>query len=272
MQPIRDEARFWRNPVLPDTEMLTARYYAQKFAPHWHEEYVIPIIQVGAQSYRYRGTRFVSGAGSISAINPGEIHTCERASDDGWAYRAFYPTVAWMQALASDIAGRKVDVPVLPGSVIEDVEVAAKLTTAHRLLEIAADPLIAETALTEAFSLLLTRHALSGPEVQCVHPDSARVETMKARLTADLTEQVTLSDLAEAVGLSPFYATRLFSGSVGMPPHAWRNQVRLNRAQALLRKGVSATEVAAIVGFADQSHFTRHFKRAFGVAPGRWGL
>jgi AraC-like DNA-binding protein len=272
MQTIRDDARFWRSPLLPDAEMLTAEYYAQEFAPHWHDGFAIPIIQLGAQSYRYCGSRCVAAAGSIAAINPGEIHTGERATDNGWAYRAFYPSIAWMQGLASDITGLPAAVPWLPGCVIEDREVAEKLTIAHRLLEMGADPLIAETALTSAFALLLARHAQSNPQSRTMHPDGARLEMMKAQLTADLTEAISLSELAETVGLSPFYATRLFSRTVGMPPHAWRNQVRLNRAQGLLRKGVPVTDVATAVGFTDQSHFTRHFKRAYGVAPGRWRL
>ena len=156
----RDDARFWRSPLLPDTELLTAEYFTQEFAPHWHEGFAIPIIQAGAQSYRYRGSRCVAGAGCIAAINPGEIHTGERATDNGWAYRAFYPSVTWMQQLSSDIAGRLVDVPWLPDGVIEDVDVAAKLAIAHRMLETGADPLATETALTGAFVLLLSRYEI----------------------------------------------------------------------------------------------------------------
>jgi AraC-like DNA-binding protein len=81
---------------------------------------------------------------------------------------------------------------------------------------------------------------------------------------------VQLAELAGAVGLSPFHAARLFAQSTGLPPHAWRNQVRLQRALVPLRAGVSVTEVAAASGFTDQSHFTRHFRRMFGVPPGRW--
>jgi AraC-like DNA-binding protein len=55
-----------------------------------------------------------------------------------------------------------------------------------------------------------------------------------------------------------------------LPPHAWRNQVRLQRSLAPLREGVSVADVAAASGFTDQSHFTRHFRRMFGVPPGRW--
>ncbi|MDC8756432.1 AraC family transcriptional regulator [Janthinobacterium fluminis] len=266
----RDAARFWRSPLLPDVELLTAEYFAQEFAPHWHEGYAIPVIQAGAQSYRYRGARCVAGAGSIAAINPGEIHTGERATDNGWAYRAFYPSLEWMQQLSSDMAGCAVGVPWLPDGAIEDGEVAFQLGRAHRLLEAGADDLAAQTVLTGAFALLLSRYARTCAPLQTIHPDAVRVELMKAALSAHLTEPMTLSDLAAAVGLSPFYTARLFSRMVGMPPHAWRNQLRLNRAQGLLRQGCSVTEVAASVGYADQSHFTRHFKRAFGVAPGRW--
>lgn len=268
----RDNARLWRSPLLPDAELLTAQYYAQEFAPHWHEGFSIPVIQTGAQSYRYRGSQCIAGVGSIAAINPGEIHTGERATDNGWTYRAFYPSVQWMRALASSMSGHPMDVPWLPDGAIHDPEVAAKLGVAHRLLETQADTLMAESALTEAFALLLSRYARNRVQTQSLQPDAVRVERMKALMAEDVTAPLPLSALATAVGLSPFYAARLFSRSVGMPPHAWRNQVRLNRAQTLLRRGVSVTEVAAAQGFTDQSHFTRHFKRAFGVAPGRWQM
>jgi AraC-like DNA-binding protein len=269
-QIFHDTARYWRSPLLPDTELLTAEYYGQEFAPHWHEAFAIPVIQAGAQSYRYRGGRRIASAGCIAAINPGEVHTGERATDFGWAYVAFYPSAEWMRGIASDLAGRTVDVPCLPDDAIADAEVCARLGYAHRLLEDRAEPLIAETALIAAFAMLLSRHARVRPQVSQLHIDVRRVALLKLRLAEDLCEALTLTELAEIAGLSPFHVARLFSRTVGMPPHAWRNQLRLNRAQGLLRQGRSVTETASATGFADQSHFARHFKRAYGVAPGRW--
>ncbi len=201
-----DEARFWRSPLLPDAELLTAEYFAQEFAPHWHEGFSIPVIQSGAQTYRYRGARCLAAVGSIAAINPGEVHTGERATEHGWAYRAFYPSVAWMQQLSADMTGGPVGIPWLPDGVIEDAEVSSHLAMAHRLLETAADPLAAENALTTGFALLLSRYARTRPSLQSVLPDAARVELMKAKLSADLDQSMSLSDLAGEVGLSPFYA------------------------------------------------------------------
>ena len=267
---LRDDARYWRSPLLPDAELLNAQYYEQEFAPHWHDGYSIPVITSGAQTYRYRGGLRLASVGCIAAINPGEVHTGERATDFGWTYRAFYPSAEWMRKLASDIAGREVDMPWLLGDVIEDAEVAGRLAHAHCLLEDGSDPLAAETALTSSFALLLQRYARARPEAPRLLSDEARVAAMQERLAADLAEPVSLSQLAQAVGLSAFHATRLFSAHVGMPPHAWRNQLRLNRALGLLRQGMNVTDAAAATGFTDQSHFTRHFKRAYGAPPGRW--
>lgn len=267
-----DDARFWRSPLLPDAELLTAEFFDQEFAPHWHDGFSIPVIQAGAQTYQYRGTRCLASARCIAAINPGEVHTGERATENGWAYRAFYPSLAWMQNLASDIAGHRVSTPWLVDGVIHDPEVAARLTLAHQMLEQNAAPLSAETALITAFAMLLKRHSVLPPDVHVLHADTQRLRLLQAKLAEELTIPVTLTELAAVVGLSPFHVARLFSRGVGMPPHAWRNQLRLNRAQGLLRQGWSATDVAAAVGFADQSHFGRHFKRAFGATPGRWQL
>ncbi len=269
-QTFHDAARYWRSPLLPDAELLTAEYYEQEFSPHWHESYSIPVIQNGAQTYRYRGALRLAGTDSIAAINPGEVHTGERATDHGWAYRAFYPSTEWMRRLASDIAGRQVDAPWLPDDSIKDADVATRLAHAHRMLEAGADMLAAESALTTAFALLIARHARTRPQLSALHTDGTRVAVMQAKLSEDLAAPLTLTQLAAVVGLSSFHAARLFSASVGMPPHAWRNQLRLSRALGMLRQGMSVADVAAATGFTDQSHFTRHFKRAYGAAPGRW--
>ena len=132
------------------------------------------------------------------------------------------------------------------------------------------DPLAAETALIDAISTLIVRHAICHPEASRPCADPPRVALMKERLAADLVEPLSLTELAAQVGLSPFHAARLFTQATRMPPHAWRNQLRLQRALGPLRDGVPVADVAAACGFTDQSHFTRHFRRMFGVPPGRW--
>ena len=62
----------------------------------------------------------------------------------------------------------------------------------------------------------------------------------------------------------------MFRAEVGVPIHRYRKLVRVSRAMEQLRKGICPSEVAAAVGFCDQSHMTRAFRQLIGVAPGAY--
>jgi len=79
-----------------------------------------------------------------------------------------------------------------------------------------------------------------------------------------------IAEIATVAGMSREGFTRRYAREFGMPPHARRLIIRLNDARAMLRGGESLAGVAAELGFADQSHFGRHFRAAFGAAPGAY--
>ncbi|MDR3398032.1 MAG: AraC family transcriptional regulator [Pandoraea sp.] len=279
IQPFRNAPLYWRSTLVPGGDMLTAEYNDHTFAPHWHDGYTFACIVEGAERYAYRGGEHVADAGSVAVIHPGEVHTGARETDFGWRYRVFYLPVSFVQGvqrqLSHPLPGLVSPDDALPWfgeDVIYDSQAMQRLIAAHRLLQTGADPLMAESVLIEAVSMMLIRHAQAHLPQTPVHRDAVRVETMKARLSADLTEPLSLTALAEAVDLSPFHAARLFSRETGLAPHAWRNQLRLVRALPALRAGASATDVAVAQGFNDLSHFTRYFRRAFGVSPGKWSV
>ncbi|MBI1877856.1 MAG: helix-turn-helix transcriptional regulator, partial [Chloroflexi bacterium] len=72
--------------------------------------------------------------------------------------------------------------------------------------------------------------------------------------------------------LSPFHLLRAFRAELGLPPHAYLTQIRIERAKALLAQGWPVAQVAFETGFADQSHLTKRFKGIVGVAPGQYLL
>ncbi|KAF1064653.1 AraC family transcriptional regulator [Burkholderia gladioli] len=266
----RNDAHYWRSALIPGADMVTARFTDHAYSPHWHEAYTISLIEGGAERYDYRGTRHVADAGSLPIINPGEIHTGSSAADAGWQCRTFYLPTGFVRQVADEAGLAGTEPPWFGSDIIRDPDLARRALRAHRALEAGADRLAAESMLLDAVSTLLVRYAQARPPSRPIGQDGARVARMKARMLDDLTASLELSVLAEAVGLSKFHALRIFTREVGMAPHAWRNQVRLSRASDALRSGASATEVSAAFGFADQSHFSRHFKKVHGVSPGRW--
>lgn len=83
-----------------------------------------------------------------------------------------------------------------------------------------------------------------------------------------LAEEIPLGVLATVAGLSPFHFCRIFKQSIGLSPHRYLVQQRVERARELILSGQRRiSDVAVSVGFCDQSHLTAHFKRTYGVTP-----
>lgn len=84
-------------------------------------------------------------------------------------------------------------------------------------------------------------------------------------------EEISLESLARHVGQSPFHFARAFKDAVGYAPHQYLIRQRVERAKQMLLVGRrSPAEVAGEVGFCDQSHLTRHFKRVTGTTPSQF--
>ena len=93
----------------------------------------------------------------------------------------------------------------------------------------------------------------------------------KSILLENLEGDISISQVAEACGLSRGYFIRAFRETTGMTPYQWLLGERINRARALLRtSNAPLAEVAIACGFADQSHFTRVFATVVGTTPGQW--
>ena len=88
--------------------------------------------------------------------------------------------------------------------------------------------------------------------------------------SSSIAHAVTLDEIAAIAGLSRFHFLKAFTAQFGLTPHAYQIHLRIERSLPLLRQGMSLTQVAETMGFNDQSHFIRHFKRIMGVTPGQY--
>ncbi len=98
----------------------------------------------------------------------------------------------------------------------------------------------------------------------------AQMRVVLDYLNAHLDRNIQLAELADLVELSQFHFLRLFRAACGKTPHQYLVERRVEVAKSiLLRENVPLAEVAYRVGFADQSHLTRHFRRIIGAPPGQ---
>jgi transcriptional regulator GlxA family with amidase domain len=96
------------------------------------------------------------------------------------------------------------------------------------------------------------------------------IERAISLIERSFAQPVTLAQLASAAGLSVSRFATLFRQEIGISPHRYVCLVRIRHAQQLLRKGVPPCAVANEVGFFDQSHLGKHFRRLVGVTPGTY--
>lgn len=267
---VREQVVYWRDPALENTELLRAHYITHTFAPHTHEEYAVGVVVSGAEQFHYRRAHHVAPAGQLVFVNPGEVHTGESVTAEGWQYRMFYPAPALLERILTELTGKRGILPFFPHAVVNDPATVKVMAQVHHALEHEPASLAREALFWQVFSQLIVRHSDHRLTVRSVAPDPWAVAQCRAYLEAHYAAPVTLDELAAHVHFSPYHLLRLFRQSTGLPPHAFLNGVRVRRAKEFLAAGLSPADVAQRVGFADQSHLNRHFKRIVGTTPGQY--
>jgi AraC-like DNA-binding protein len=254
--------RAWLGRCGPPLDLLTARFDRHVYAPHAHDEFTIGVCVGGAELIDYRGGHIRTGPGSIVVLAPGEMHTGGPGNTtDGYAYRALYadPTLLTDGTLGG--------LPHFREPLLDDPELAAALRVAHTELSACPDPLEAESRLPWLLTALARRHSTSRPASDTIPGAALVAHAVRDRLADELLTPPSLSALAADFDLSRYQLLRAFRTTMGIPPYAWLAQYRVNRARFLLEAGGRPAEVAAQVGFADQAHLTRWFRRVLGVTP-----
>lgn len=253
---------------LHNLELITARDVAHTLPRHIHETLCFSFVDSGARDCRYKNGHYVITPGQVQIIPPGETHTCSSAGG-----RYSYRVICFNDAFMADFTANWFEQPVRNLAcrrfVIDDAELYGLLSKTHDLLVGTGRTLESETM------LIMTLAHLSGYFAAEVKADrsggeSRVVQQVKDYLAAQFSHNVSINDLSLITGLSPYYLIRVFTAAVGLSPHAYLNHIRVSRARRLLEAGRRLADAALAVGFADQSHFQRWFKKIIGITPGQY--
>ncbi|NOY45619.1 MAG: AraC family transcriptional regulator [Deltaproteobacteria bacterium] len=263
---MRDRARCWQDPHLEGMTFLEATFFRHSFGRHYHQTFAVGVTAGGTGAFYYRGSERTTPAGSVIVIAPGEMHTGRALGEAGWTYRLFYPGPEVLRRVAEELDARPRGTPGFRCGVVADQDLAKRIFRFHAAE--AASPVERETALMEILTLLIRRHADGRATLRTAGRERRAIRLVKEYIEARFADRIRLAELAEVAGLSPFHLVRTFRREVGLPPHAYLTQVRVERAKKMISAGISLADVAYAVGFTDQSHLTRSFRKIVGVTPG----
>ncbi len=266
--PTHAHVTFHRDPDLPGFELRYSRYGGHAFRKHTHAAYCVGLVESGESDFYLDGCVLRTAPGDVVCINPGEVHACNPDPGSAMIYRMAYLAPAWIDRVGAEIFA--------PGSggfrftrpVLRDADIFEAFSRLYLAAEAGAEALEKEILLVSALGALLTRFA-------GVAPDPADGENVAARAVRELLEAdpaagLTLDDLARTAGRGRYHTLRLFREAYGLPPHAYRTQLRVEMAKRLLSQGRSIIDTALETGFSDQSHFTRVFREHTGATPNQY--
>jgi AraC family transcriptional regulator len=191
-----------------------------------------------------------------------------------WVMHLYLPTTSFAR-LKDDY-----NLPALPGRSIrysfgvhDDLINQIGLSVLSEMMS----PTAAGRMLVETSSLLLAaRLAHSHLETELIRRpissrhrlDDARLRRVLAYIEDHLAEDITVTDLANVACLSIFHFTRAFAATMGVPPHRYVSQRRLESAKVMIATGrASLREIALDSRFSSESSFTRAFRRTMGMTP-----
>lgn len=274
--PSNDTTLSWRTISYQRTAYAFCEQYlcqsgaAATFPAHTHAEYQLYLNHHLPYRYTYRRQSLTVGPNVLSVFAPGEAHSGEdtEARSAPSLFRLLYLMPDSWRGLCQEkrYGGGDDTIPDLADVLHTDEGVTQTFVRTHRSLMTGSILVEHEAALISLFGLLLRKRDDPIP----VGGEAVAVRIAREYLEANYAANVSLNDLSRETGLHPNYLHHAFCTHVGLPPHAYLINVRIGHAKRLLSSGIPAPQVAHTVGFADQSHFIRHFKRIVGVTPGRY--
>lgn len=239
-----------------------------------HRSHCIAFVQRGRFTYHLNGIARAMGPGSWFLGNAGGDYTCTHEQGVGDDCIAFEYKPEVLDEIAREAGyGRSANgsffaLPALPSIPQLEPTIWALLRTEHLSAEEAAYE-VAYSVITELGSMegIKSRRRLGGAPTE---RDFDRANDAMAFIEQRATKEsdLSLADICERVGTSPFHFLRTFKSVVGITPHQYLVRHRVRHAANLLRdSAMPVTEIAFDSGFGDLSNFVRSFRSFFGCSP-----
>jgi AraC-like DNA-binding protein len=257
-----EDASDWMFKAPGRIARIEACFSGAAFTPHRHDTYAVGVTLEGVQSFDYRGAARHSLPGQIVVLHPDELHDGRSGDGSRFRYRTAYLAPADMQHI---LAGRAL--PFIEGGVSQDPRLGHAVSALLEDFEHPLDALEFEQGLHELTIALLAVAGVATPVRTANHAAVARARDY---IDANLGSSCRLDELERASGYDRWQLSRDFRALLGASPYRYLIFRRLDAARRMMAEGLGLADIAYACGFSDQSHFTRHFKKAFGMTPKAW--
>lgn len=274
MNAIPQTFEFWQDRRMPYVETRKSCFSRTCYKSHSHPTFSIGAIDEGNSVFQSSfGTAQEISAGTLVIVPAHIEHSCNPKPNEAWSYQMLHLNIAWLSQLYSEFQEQGFDLhlPQHKPLIIKDDSLYAAFTEMNDVLFDEQKLILEkEQSLLHCLIHLLLPHFIL-EEIQ--KPQYLYKDFLNLVDVITSSENfISLEELAQQVGLSRYAIIRLFKANVGLTPHAFQINLKINQARELLKQGISLAELAVNLGFSDQSHFHKAFKAHTGVTPRQFQL
>lgn len=272
-QPNKNWIKMLSVPHLEGVRTQIANLYSERETPrHVHHEYVFSLVIEGATAFDcgHCGETHVLQPNDLLLTEAHEVYASRTFGKPPWRNFSLAISKEKLSSLLDSAAdGKRIQLPHFTRGAVKNDELRRLFLKLHNSLNENAATLEQETLLLDWIVSVAQTYAAepNGFGSRRIYSETAAIRRVREYLRENVSENVKLQTLAEIARLSPFHLNRSFRAQIGLPPHEFQNQLRIEKALKFIAQKKSFAEIAFELGFADQSHFNRFFKRYLGVTP-----
>jgi AraC-like DNA-binding protein len=248
-------------------ELFSAWFAREAYQKHRHDTYAIGVTDSGIQVFDYRGAVHASRPGQVVVLYPDELHDGRAGTGEGFGYRIVYVEPFLLADAVRTLRGKPVPLPFLSEPVSTNAVLARAIDAAFRP---SLEPLAVDSVMVDLAQGLMAGAPGGVPSVISRRVDVGAIERARQFLDPEKTRVVHSRELEAVTGLSRYDLARQFRIMFGTSPYRYLLMRRLEFARERIHRERPLVEVAFDAGFADQAHFTRAFRSAFGLTPARY--
>lgn len=268
-----NSVKFIRKSQLKNIELRYSHYRQRAFDKHTHDVYSVGVVKEGQTEFWCHNQAETIKGGEIALINPGEVHACNPEKGSALTYYMLYIEPDFIRDISFAMSEKGAKVAEFTAPIVRNGLLFRSLTGLCLAIEKAQTILEIEVVLYEILAEIIQKYGnIKTRKAKHTQGAGQAVENGRDYLMDNLFQNVSLQELANYSGLSPFHFLREFRKCYGLPPHTYQLQQRVNVAKRLLANDQPIAHVAMEVGFADQSHFTRKFKSFVGATPRQYQM